>query len=160
MIRSYKTWTPRLGEQVYVDQSAQVIGNVDLGDHASVWMCAVIRCFPGRAAQGGDRPPSLQEIANCAPHLEEEIRLFQPLTVIAVGQPAIARLLPDPAPLHERVGRVFQASRGEIAFDVVPLPHPSGRSTWLVKPDNQARLDRALELLAATRGWMETFGRS
>lgn len=43
MIRSYKTWTPRLGERVYVDQSAQVIGNVDLGDHASVWMCAVIR---------------------------------------------------------------------------------------------------------------------
>jgi carbonic anhydrase/acetyltransferase-like protein (isoleucine patch superfamily) len=43
MIRSYKTWTPKLGERVYVDQSAQVIGNVELGDHASVWMCAVIR---------------------------------------------------------------------------------------------------------------------
>lgn len=43
MIRSYKGWTPKLGERVYVDQSAQVIGNVELGDHASVWMCAVIR---------------------------------------------------------------------------------------------------------------------
>ena len=42
MIRSYKGVTPRLGERVYVDESAQVIGDVELGDHASVWMCAVI----------------------------------------------------------------------------------------------------------------------
>jgi carbonic anhydrase/acetyltransferase-like protein (isoleucine patch superfamily) len=43
MIRSYKGITPRLGERVFVDESAQVIGDVELGDHASVWMCAVIR---------------------------------------------------------------------------------------------------------------------
>lgn len=43
MIRSYKGITPRMGERVYVDESAQVIGDVELGDHASVWMCAVIR---------------------------------------------------------------------------------------------------------------------
>jgi carbonic anhydrase/acetyltransferase-like protein (isoleucine patch superfamily) len=43
MIRSFKGITPRLGERVYVDESAQVIGDVELGDHASVWMCAVIR---------------------------------------------------------------------------------------------------------------------
>jgi carbonic anhydrase/acetyltransferase-like protein (isoleucine patch superfamily) len=43
MIRSYKGINPRLGERVYVDESAQVIGDVELGDHASVWMCAVIR---------------------------------------------------------------------------------------------------------------------
>ena len=123
-----------------------------------VWMAAVIRCFPGRAPQGGDRPPAPLEVANCAPYLEEEIRLIRPLTVIAVGQPAIARFLPEPAPLHERVGCAVRASREEIEFDVISLPHPSGRSTWLVKPENQARLDRALELLAATQGWRETFG--
>ena len=43
MIRSYQGITPKLGERVYVDESAQVIGDVELGDHASVWMCAVIR---------------------------------------------------------------------------------------------------------------------
>jgi len=43
MIRSYKGIWPRLGERVYVDASAQVIGDVELGDHASVWMNAVIR---------------------------------------------------------------------------------------------------------------------
>jgi carbonic anhydrase/acetyltransferase-like protein (isoleucine patch superfamily) len=43
MLRSYKGIAPKLGARVYVDESAQVIGDVELGDHASVWMCAVIR---------------------------------------------------------------------------------------------------------------------
>jgi carbonic anhydrase/acetyltransferase-like protein (isoleucine patch superfamily) len=43
MIRSYKGMKPRLGAGVYVDVSAQVIGDVELGDHASVWMNAVLR---------------------------------------------------------------------------------------------------------------------
>lgn len=43
MIRAFKGRRPRLGERVYVDPSAQVIGDVELGDHASVWMNAVVR---------------------------------------------------------------------------------------------------------------------
>ena len=43
MLRSYKGIAPKLGARVYVDESAQVIGDVELGDHASVWMCAVLR---------------------------------------------------------------------------------------------------------------------
>lgn len=125
-----------------------------------VWMCAVIRCFPGRAPQGGDRVPSPLEIANCAPYLESELRLIRPTTVLAVGQLAIAKFLPEPAPLAERVGRAFPVTREDLTFDVLPLPHPSGRSTWLVKPENQALLDRALGLLVESEGWRETFGAS
>jgi carbonic anhydrase/acetyltransferase-like protein (isoleucine patch superfamily) len=43
MLRPYKGISPRLGARVYVDLSAQVIGDVELGDHASVWMNAVVR---------------------------------------------------------------------------------------------------------------------
>ena len=43
MIRSYKGQWPTLGARVYVDVSAQVIGAVTLGDHASVWMNATLR---------------------------------------------------------------------------------------------------------------------
>jgi carbonic anhydrase/acetyltransferase-like protein (isoleucine patch superfamily) len=43
MIRSFKNIEPKLGERVYVDVSAQVIGDVELGDHSSVWMNAVVR---------------------------------------------------------------------------------------------------------------------
>jgi carbonic anhydrase/acetyltransferase-like protein (isoleucine patch superfamily) len=42
-LRSFKGIWPKLGERVYVDVSAQVIGDVELGDHASVWMNAVVR---------------------------------------------------------------------------------------------------------------------
>jgi carbonic anhydrase/acetyltransferase-like protein (isoleucine patch superfamily) len=43
MLRPYKGTMPKLGSRVYVDVSAQVIGDVELGDHSSVWMNAVVR---------------------------------------------------------------------------------------------------------------------
>jgi carbonic anhydrase/acetyltransferase-like protein (isoleucine patch superfamily) len=43
MIRSYKGKTPVIPVSCYVDDSAQIIGDVVLGEHASVWMNAVLR---------------------------------------------------------------------------------------------------------------------
>ena len=43
MIRGYKGVRPTLGARAFVDVSAQVIGDVELGDDASVWMNAVLR---------------------------------------------------------------------------------------------------------------------
>ena len=43
MIRSYKGITPTIASSCYVDESAQIIGDVVLGEHASVWMNAVLR---------------------------------------------------------------------------------------------------------------------
>jgi carbonic anhydrase/acetyltransferase-like protein (isoleucine patch superfamily) len=43
MIRSYKGVTPTIPASCYVDDSAQIIGDVVLGEHASVWMNAVLR---------------------------------------------------------------------------------------------------------------------
>ena len=34
---------PKLGAGCYVDESAQLIGDVQLGENASIWMCAVVR---------------------------------------------------------------------------------------------------------------------
>ena len=42
-IRSYQGITPILGERVFVDRTAVVIGDVHLGDDCSVWPLAVIR---------------------------------------------------------------------------------------------------------------------
>lgn len=127
---------------------------------ARAWMAAVLRCFPGRAPQGGDRVPAPAEIANCTPYLAREIDLLRPLTVIAVGTLAMQRFLP-PAPLAERVGQVFPAEfplpGGRHAFELVPLPHPSGRSTWINAPENARRLESALEMLSRSAGWRATF---
>jgi carbonic anhydrase/acetyltransferase-like protein (isoleucine patch superfamily) len=43
MIRSYKGLTPAVPASCYIDNSAQIIGDVILGEHASVWMNAVLR---------------------------------------------------------------------------------------------------------------------
>ena len=43
MIRSYKGISPTIPASCYVDESAQIIGDVALGEHASVWMNAVVR---------------------------------------------------------------------------------------------------------------------
>ncbi len=43
MLRSYKGISPQVAASAYVDESAQVIGDVTLGEHASVWMNAVLR---------------------------------------------------------------------------------------------------------------------
>jgi carbonic anhydrase/acetyltransferase-like protein (isoleucine patch superfamily) len=43
VIRSYKGIKPQIPDSCYVDDSAQIIGDVQLGEHASVWMNAVLR---------------------------------------------------------------------------------------------------------------------
>ncbi len=43
MLRSYKGISPRVPASAYVDESAQLIGDVTLGEHASVWMNCVLR---------------------------------------------------------------------------------------------------------------------
>jgi len=43
MVRSYLGHTPVVPESCYVDVSAQIIGDVTLGEHSSVWMNAVLR---------------------------------------------------------------------------------------------------------------------
>lgn len=133
---------------------------VDEGEfRANIHMCAVIRCFPGRDAKaGGDRVPSPAEIANCSAHLDREIRILEPKLVIAVGTLAAAALIGQ-SELRGIVGRKFRAERAGQKFDVVVLPHPSGRSTWLNKPENRALLDRSLELIVGHRAWRETFSR-
>ncbi|MCX7089048.1 MAG: gamma carbonic anhydrase family protein [Methylococcales bacterium] len=42
-IRPFKDKYPALGQAVYIDDSAHVIGDVTLGDHVSVWPTTVIR---------------------------------------------------------------------------------------------------------------------
>ncbi|WP_339489292.1 gamma carbonic anhydrase family protein [Pseudomonas sp. EL_65y_Pfl2_R95] len=42
-IRTFQQFTPQLGERVFVDSSAVVLGDVEIGDDSSVWPLTVIR---------------------------------------------------------------------------------------------------------------------
>jgi uracil-DNA glycosylase len=122
-----------------------------------VHMCAVIRCFPGKEKGGGDRAPAPIEIANCSAHLDREITILAPQLIIAVGTLAAQQLVGSSV-LTDVVGRIHHASRAGRPFDVIVLPHPSGRSTWLNKPRHAQLLRRSMRLIARHEAWQETFG--
>jgi uracil-DNA glycosylase len=119
-----------------------------------VYMAAVCRCFPGKAARGGgDRVPSSEEIARCSRHLAREAALLQPRLVIPVGKLAIAQLLPDADQLVEVVGKRLRAELAGAAFDVIALPHPSGASTWHRMEPGKTLLARALAEIGRHEAW-------
>jgi carbonic anhydrase/acetyltransferase-like protein (isoleucine patch superfamily) len=43
MIRSFNGITPQFPDTCYIDDSAQLIGDVIIGEHSSIWMNAVLR---------------------------------------------------------------------------------------------------------------------
>src|SRR5256885_17127416 len=43
VLRPYRGTLPRVHPTAFIDVSAQVIGDVDIGEESGVWMCAVVR---------------------------------------------------------------------------------------------------------------------
>jgi uracil-DNA glycosylase len=113
-----------------------------------LWFSAVCRCFPGKKDKGGDRVPAREEIEACAGWLDAEIAMLRPELVLAVGKLAIAQFL-EVKKLDAVVGRMHEGERAGVRFDLLPLPHPSGVSTWHRKEPGKALLEKALAMLSA-----------
>ncbi|HHH46091.1 MAG TPA: uracil-DNA glycosylase [Thiotrichales bacterium] len=117
-----------------------------------VYMAAVCRCYPGKNPKGGDRVPTREEIANCAPWLEREIELLAPRLILPVGKLAIARFL-EFRRLTEVVGKTFRMQINRRKTDLVPLPHPSGASTWHRTSPGRELLAQALKRIERHPAW-------
>jgi uracil-DNA glycosylase family 4 len=104
------------------------------------YLTSLTKCFPGPSKTGnGDRPPSAPEIALCRPHLETELAFVQPEVIITLGRMAAAHFLGS-KPLTAIVGQAIEQDDRVI----IPLPHPSGVSRWLNKPEHQHLVDQGL----------------
>lgn len=118
-----------------------------------VYFSAVARCFPGKAKGGnGDRVPDAIEIENCSRHLRDEIQALQPKFILAVGRLAITQILgeerfPKSASLESVIGKKFRVQIHGVEADVIPLPHPSGASSWPHREPGKTLLRRALKLI-------------
>lgn len=119
-----------------------------------VYMTAVCRCFPGKNPKGGDRVPSGIEIANCSKWLEREISLLRPRLIIPVGKLAIARFL-DVRRLTDVIGKGHRLDLHGWPVDLVPLPHPSGASTWHRTEPGISLLQRALDRINSHAAWQD-----
>jgi uracil-DNA glycosylase len=112
-----------------------------------VYISAVTRCYPGPHPSGrGDRVPSRREQASCADWLETELQIIRPKVLIPVGRLAIERFLPD-IPLSELIGTARTVEHAGGKSVVIPLPHPSGASSWIHQPGNKALLEKAIGLI-------------
>ena len=115
-----------------------------------IYFAAVIRCFPGRGAGGSDRMPAVDEIRNCSGWMEAEFEILRPHLVIPVGRLAIAQFI-ECERLDAVIGRSFLVSRGDVNFDLIPLPHPSGVSPWHKISPGRELLMRAMKKVAQHR---------
>ncbi|MDD5275437.1 MAG: uracil-DNA glycosylase family protein [Methylovulum sp.] len=117
-----------------------------------VYMAAVCRCFPGKNPKGGDRVPSPVEIDNCAGWLQAEVDLLKPALILPVGKLAISQLMPVKK-LDEVVGKLHPVTFHGHPSEALPLPHPSGASTWHRTEPGLALLDSALTILKNHPAW-------
>jgi uracil-DNA glycosylase len=113
--------------------------------YGAFYCASVTRCYPGRAQSGrGDRTPTQREQELCSLWRDWELRLMRPKLIVPVGGLAIRRLL-GLSGLSECVGRTYE-HEGAV---VVPLPHPSGASSWMNAPENRDLAAAAARLVRA-----------
>ncbi len=125
-----------------------------------VYMAAVVRCFPGKTAGGGDRVPSPAEIDACRGFIAREMEVLRPRLVIPVGRLAIEQVLGHREPIAAVVGTMRRAHFHGVHADVICLPHPSGASTWFKQEPGRTLLEKALRLLARHPEIRRTFPRA
>jgi len=111
--------------------------------YATFYCASVTRCYPGRAPSGrGDRTPTPRERELCAFWREWELKLIRPRLIVPVGGLAIRELL-GISGLARCIGSRYRLD-GSVA---IPLPHPSGASSWLNSPANRELTASAAELV-------------
>ena len=112
-----------------------------------IYISAVTRCYPGAHASGrGDRVPTKLEQASCGDWLETELRIIRPKLLIPVGRLAIERFV-EALPLSALIGtkRIVEHAGGKSVL--IPLPHPSGASSWVHQAEHKILVDKALALI-------------
>jgi uracil-DNA glycosylase len=116
------------------------------------YISAVCRCFPGKASGGGDRVPNPQEIKNCSSWMRREFEILDPDLIIPVGGLAISQIF-GKVPLDSVIGKTTQREYFGRVRDIVPLPHPSGASTWFKREPGKTLLVDALQELSCNVAW-------
>jgi uracil-DNA glycosylase len=144
-ISSQKPFAGRAGKTLFRWLADAGLGEEEARDR--IYIAAMTRCFPGPHPSGrGDRVPTREELERCGSWLDDELMLIRPKVIIPVGKLAIGRFLGE-APLAEVVGREHQVAHRGGSSVLIPLPHPSGASSWIHAPGHRELVSRALRLI-------------
>ena len=85
MIQAFRGVIPQIAPSAYVDETAQVIGDVVIGEHASVWPYAVVRGDMNYIRIGANT--NIQD--NCVVHVETDLHPTILEDNVGVGHGAI-----------------------------------------------------------------------
>jgi DNA polymerase len=96
----------RLGDP-FVGQAGKLLDNmlaaIGLSRRKNVYIANVLKCRPP-----GNRNPTPEEVAQCSPHLLQQIELIQPKLILAMGRFAAQTLLETGASIASLRGRVHR----------------------------------------------------
>ncbi|WP_157764570.1 uracil-DNA glycosylase family protein [Rhodobacter sp. CZR27] len=118
-----------------------------------VYQTSVVKCFCGRKEGSNGRPedvvPPAPIVRACKPFLVRQIEIFKPKLIVCLGAFAaghVQRLFGLATGAQEDyVGRIDFVGDMGVAY----LPHTSGRSQFLNKPENKKLFIKARQLLSA-----------
>ena len=96
----------RLGDP-FVGQAGKLLDNmlaaIGLSRRKNVYIANVLKCRPP-----GNRNPTPEEVAQCSPHLLQQIELVKPKLILAMGRFAAQTLLETSASIASLRGRVHR----------------------------------------------------
>ena len=96
----------RLGDP-FVGQAGKLLDNmlaaIGLTRRKNVYIANVLKCRPP-----GNRNPTPEEVAQCSPHLLQQIELIKPKLIVAMGRFAAQTLLETGASIASLRGRVHR----------------------------------------------------
>jgi len=111
---------------------------------------ALVDYFPG-VKNKSHRVPTDEEVKKERKRLGNTIRDFNPDVLVTIGKHSLSHCLEiEVKLLNEYIGKTFIKNPYGLYHKellIIPLPHPSGASTWRYKSENKKLLDKALGLL-------------
>jgi len=89
-----------------------------------VWICNVLKCRACLMENGRvrNRPPATEEISACAPWLEKQIEIIQPLVILCLGAPAAKFIIKKDFHMTQERGIVYPTKYARYAIAAL---HPA-----------------------------------
>ncbi|OGM32564.1 hypothetical protein A3D00_03505 [Candidatus Woesebacteria bacterium RIFCSPHIGHO2_02_FULL_38_9] len=126
------------------------IGISDREIRENFFYSALVNYFPGQK-NGTHRVPTNLEIERERRRLVDTIKNFNPEIVVPIGKLSISYCLDEKVEkLRDYIGKNYNVNPYKALNEdllVIPLPHPSGASTWRHKHENMILLKKALKFL-------------
>ena len=97
----------------------ELLGEIGL-TRDDAFVANVLKCRPP-----GNRDPLPEEIAECEPHLMEQIRLLEPKVICTLGNFATKLLTGQPTGITKAAGRPQERELGGLPVVLYPLFHPA-----------------------------------